>query len=217
MEPYMQQELATVRTNTIYKFCVCHSNAIIMSILFIRMQKERSWAYVLMILVNFLQSQFLLQVNVTFDLILFRMHLHFVFINKVLEHTSQRITRGELFWSYWTLYNMHYECYHLSQRILRIWQDITFFWMIKIFTTNIALLYHAVQFTNGSIESDNTQDLIGTMTIVLFYWDTTLTMKAIDGILSSCNQTNEVLRIYANEKGERGHLHQPSQFLKMAS
>ncbi|XP_061393930.1 putative gustatory receptor 58a [Musca vetustissima] len=227
MQQYMEAEVTSVRTKTIYKFCVGHGNAILVFSLFIQIQNEPSKAYVLMIIVNLLQSYYLLHANFTFDLILFRMYLHFVYIIKSLQHIvshkSPTQNPDDIFWRYWILYDMHFECYQLSKRILKICQNITFFMLIKIFTTNIVLLYHAVQFINGTIEADNTKDFMGTMSIVGFYWDTTLTMMAIDGILSSCNETSEILKLYANEEhiehhhGQLQQQQRQSPFSKMAS
>lgn len=200
----MQHEIKTVKYYTIYKLCTSHANALIISGLFLKMQNRPSPAYILMILINFIQSFYLLQVNIQFFVIISRIHLHFVYINKSLELLSSGTTHHSpiVFLRFWILYSMHYECYLLARRILAISRKATLVTLIKIFTTNVVLLYHAVQFANGNIESDEIGNFVGVLCIVIFYCDAMLTMICVDNILSSCNRAGELLSLRPVLKGE---------------
>ncbi|XP_075165374.1 putative gustatory receptor 58b [Haematobia irritans] len=191
----MARELKSHRSDTIYKFLICHGNALTIVIVFIQMQHKPNTSYYLMVLTNFLQGFYLLEFNVNFFMILSRMHMHFVYINKSLE-VMGKTSIVYNFQRFRVLRVMHFECFQLSKRILEMSQRVILVVLIKIFTTNLFTLYHAVQFTNGSIATDGKTNLIGILSIVSFYWDTMLTMRCIENLQMSCNQTAEVLSTY---------------------
>lgn len=191
----MQNEIEEVKYYTTYKLCTMHGNALLVSRLLLQIQGQPSPAYILMVSTNFLQSFYLLSINLQFFLILSRMHLHFTFINKSLEDLTMEsyYPLSHVIMRFWTLYRMHYDCYHLSRRILYSARTSTMIILVKTVTMNIIILYHAVQFVNGSIDCSGTDNIVDILSIVGFYWDAVLTMIAIDKLLTSSNNTSKIL------------------------
>ncbi|XP_075165373.1 putative gustatory receptor 58a [Haematobia irritans] len=204
LQTEMLPELRVIRLLTICKFCSSHINAFVISATYIQMNRQTSLKYYLIEFTNFMQSFYLLQFGMEFFVILSRVHLHFVYINKSLEGIgSWKLPFQSIVQRCHRLWRMHFECYHLSRRILKLSQKITLVLLIKIFSTNINMLYHAVQFANGGVKSNGKSNLWGILSIVSFYFDTILTMLSIDNLLTSSNETSKVLHIYMDvEIGE---------------
>uniref|UniRef100_A0A2Y9D4B0 Gustatory receptor n=1 Tax=Stomoxys calcitrans TaxID=35570 RepID=A0A2Y9D4B0_STOCA len=200
MKKLTEMELKFIRRHMIYKIFTSHANAITIVSVFIQIQKKPSLAYYLMVFTNCLQRFSLIQFSTQFFMVLSRLYLHFTYINKSLEKIgSVDIPDTCSYLSYRILWQMHSDFYHLSMRILKISQNIILFMLFKIFSTNINMLYLTIKFGNGSIESDRKPDVYVIMTIITFYWDTILTMMAVDNLLTSCNQTRRTLATYTYE------------------
>ncbi|XP_059224846.1 putative gustatory receptor 58a [Stomoxys calcitrans] len=197
-----ENEFNYIRRHMFYKMFTSHVSAFSIINTFIQMQSKPSLMYCLMMFTNLLQGFYLIAFSIQFFMILSRLYLHLAYINKSLEGMKSTVdisgTCSCL--RYRILWQMHYDYYHLSRRILKMAQIVILFVLIKIFSSNINMLFHAVQFSNGTIESDGKSDASGILTIITFYWDTILTMKVIDNLLTTCNKTSQTLAIHTQEK-----------------
>ncbi|XP_065367191.1 putative gustatory receptor 58a [Calliphora vicina] len=191
----LEKEEKRVQQLLIYKFVSLHINALTIHTMFIQMQEEPGQAYFIMVSLNLMQTFYLLVANLQFMLILSEIRLSFFYINKSLEVMPSRGFPGHVMLKYYLIfYEMYMECYELSSLCFQACNAVTFFMLIKMFTTNIVILYHAVLVIMSSIRSDNVVNLVGTLCIVNFYWDSFLVTMAVDNALTSCNRTMEILR-----------------------
>uniref|UniRef100_A0A1I8PEY2 Gustatory receptor n=1 Tax=Stomoxys calcitrans TaxID=35570 RepID=A0A1I8PEY2_STOCA len=215
MHDDMKSELNSIRCCTIYKFCSSHANSITISCLYLQMLQQASVKHYLIELTNFIQSFYLLEFGMELFVIMSQMHLHFVYINKSLQMMDlESFSNSSMFLRCQILWGMHLDCYTLTRRMLKICRKIGFVVLIKIFTTNINMLYHAVQFANGGIITDEISTIVGLLSIVSFYWDTILTVIGIDNLLTSCNRTAKTLALNA---GVLMEWHAEDCFCKMIS
>ncbi|KNC33406.1 hypothetical protein FF38_09882 [Lucilia cuprina] len=203
----LEKEDKRMQQLLLYKFLTLHLNSLVIQGMFIQMQEKPGRAYFIMVSLNLLQTFYLLVANLQFIVILCEIHLRFYFINKSLEAIQSKRFPYYLNLQYYLhFYNMYGECYTLSKLCFKVCNDVTFFMLIKIFTTNIVILYHAALVLMSQIRSDNFVSLFGTLCIVNFYWDSFLNTVAIDKVLTSSSRTAEVLRETWITKDEVGDL-----------
>ncbi|KAM7342826.1 putative gustatory receptor 58a isoform 2-T2 [Cochliomyia hominivorax] len=195
IETELRQQEDFAKMFLIYKFISSHLDAFAIASLYFQMQENPNLYYILVISFNMLQSFYLLTANLQFMLILCQMILHFSFINQSLIFLQQQdLPLKDLLNYYLIFYEMHMECLQLSRLFFKVAQTATIFMLLRVFTTNIILLYHAVLMLISNLESTTISHFVGTLCIVNFYWDTLLITSAIDKTLASGNRAAEILR-----------------------
>ncbi|KAM7342825.1 putative gustatory receptor 58a isoform 1-T1 [Cochliomyia hominivorax] len=179
----------------IYKFFSLHLHAVAITIMYVQMQDKPGVDYYIMVTLNLVQGLYLLTANLQFTLMLYQISLRFSYINQLLLYLrSQKFPVNQLLNCYLVSYEMHMECLQISRLFFKTSQKVTIFMLMKIFTTNIILLYHAVLVLMSNLHSDTTSNLLGIMCVINFYWDTLLVTIAIDKALTLSNQAANILR-----------------------
>ncbi|XP_065367188.1 putative gustatory receptor 58b [Calliphora vicina] len=191
----LKQQDQRLKRFMIYKFISLHVHTLAITSMYVQMQEDPDRKFFIMITVNMLQGFFLITANLQFMFILCQMSLHFSYINhclQVLQH--QKIPLKNLLNYYLILYEMHMECLQISRLFFGASNAVTFFMLLKIFTTNVTMLYHAVLIIMSNIHSTNTSSFVGVMCIVNFYWDSLLVTAAIDYALAACNRSMDIIQ-----------------------
>ncbi|KAI8128610.1 putative gustatory receptor 58b [Lucilia cuprina] len=150
----------------IYKFISLHVHTLAVSSMYFQMQKNPDLEFVIMITVNMLQEAL----------------------------QQQRLPLNDLLKFYLVLYEMHLKCLKMSRLFFNASNTVTFFMLLKIFTSNIILLYHAVLTIMSSIPSTTISNFVGLICVVNFYWDSLLVTAAIDLVLVSAHRAMEILQ-----------------------
>ncbi|KAM7342827.1 putative gustatory receptor 58a isoform 3-T3 [Cochliomyia hominivorax] len=195
IEKTLSHEEQRVQKLMLYKFLSLHLSSLVTQSMFLQMQEKPSADYFLMVSLNLLQTLYLLVANLQFMIVLCEIYLNYVFINKSLEFLkAKKIASKELLNYYMILYEMFVECSELSRECLRNCNAVTLFTLIKMFTTNVIILYHAVLVMMSNIRSDNYVSLVGTVCIVNFYCDSFLITRAVDNVLQTWCHTVDILK-----------------------
>ena len=179
----------------IYKFISLNMNSFLITSLFIQLEDRYGIIYYIMLIVNLLQNCYLVVSTLQFVVLLSEIQMRFYFINKALN-TMQFITLPacQTLKHYSLLYEMYVRSYQLSSECLEAGSIITFFMLLKIFTSNILILYHGVLMLLNNLPNDNLSNSLGTICVINFYWDCFLIVTAIDHALQACNNTGAILR-----------------------
>ncbi|XP_065367182.1 putative gustatory receptor 58a [Calliphora vicina] len=218
IENAFKKEEKRLKKLMIYKFISLHLHAFAISSMYMEMQENPDRGYYIMVALNTMQGLYLLTANLQFMLVLCQMNLRFSYINLSLEALQhEKFPANDLLNYYLILYKMHMECFQMARLVLKSSKTVTFFMLLKIFTTNIIILYHAVLVIMSTLHSNNTGNLIGTLCIVNFYWDTLLITTAIDQVLASCNRTASILQATCFELRRREDLEMFAKLTQLVS
>ena len=179
----------------ICKFISLHIHALAIALMYIQMQEQPERGYFIMISLNLMQGLYLLSANLQFMLIISELSLKFFYINRSLNFLSYcRFPLKDMLKFYLIAYQMHVECLEITRSLLRASNSVTWFMLVKIFTTNIIILYHAVLVRMSSLPSNTLGNTVGVLCIINFYWDSLLVIQAIDNILAAGNTAAFILR-----------------------
>ncbi|XP_060658940.1 putative gustatory receptor 58b [Drosophila nasuta] len=69
-----------------------------------------------------------------------------------------------------------------------------------MFAVNVNVLYHGVQYTNNTIKSDTSGNIIGFALIVTNLWSSALVMNLIEHTTNSCNDVGQLLRQFTDDR-----------------
>ncbi|XP_037930349.1 putative gustatory receptor 58a [Teleopsis dalmanni] len=98
------------------------------------------------------------------------------------------------------LNGMHFNCFCLTQRIFHLCELSFAAIFLRLFTTNVRVIYQVVWFLNHDIAAD-TWILVNTFTVVFLYsWDMFLLMRVIDDLLSASRTTAHILRQFTHNE-----------------
>lgn len=184
-----------VKKYLIYKFFSLHLHGFIIANMYVQLQDNPDICYNIMVIFNTLQGLYLLTANLQFMLILCQISLHFSFINYSMKFLSYyKLSLKDLLKHYMILYEMHMECLKLSRLCFKACEMVSFFMLLRIFATNIILLYYMVLVVMSNLNSNGFGNFMGSLSIVNFYWDSLLVISAIDHALTSCNCCGDILR-----------------------
>ncbi|EDW35897.1 GL16968 [Drosophila persimilis] len=97
------------------------------------------------------------------------------------------------------LLQLHCEGQRLMRSLFGIFDVTIAFLLLKMFVTNVNLLYHAVQFGNDSIDTTSVTKLWGESLIVTHYWTAVLLMNLVDDLTHQNGlETGEILRQFSD-------------------
>lgn len=189
-----QQELYRQRM-IVYKFISLNLNSFLITILFIQLEDRPGHVYYVMLFNNLLQNMFLVICTLQFVIFLSEIQMRFYFINKALEAMQFiPLPAWQSLNHYTLLYEMHVKSFQLSCDGVEPLIIVTFFMLLKIFTSNILLLYHGVLMLLNYLPSSQLSNSMGMLCVLNFYWDCYLIIAIMDGALKACNTTGEFLR-----------------------
>ncbi|XP_022230736.2 putative gustatory receptor 58a [Drosophila obscura] len=97
------------------------------------------------------------------------------------------------------LFQLHCEGQRLMRSLFGIFDVTIAFLMLKMFVTNVNLMYHAVQFGNDSIATNSVTKLWGELVIVTHYWSAVLLMNMADDLTRRSGlERGEILRQFSD-------------------
>lgn len=163
--------------------------------MYVQLQDNPNIYYNFMIIFNTLQGLYLLTANLQFMLILCQISLHFSFINYSMKFLSYyKLSLKDLLNHYMMLYEMHMECLKLSRLCFKAFEMVSFFMLLRIFATNIILVYYMVLVAMSNLQSNGVGNFMISLSVVNFYWDSLLVISAIDHVLALSDCCGDILR-----------------------
>ncbi|XP_037717423.1 putative gustatory receptor 58b [Drosophila subpulchrella] len=141
-------------------------------------------------LIHFLH---LLAVKMAFYGLLILLNHQFVVIHLALN-TLHKKKVGKKWKAVRSIATMHLETLQLARSIFRIYNVIHTTVFINMFMATMNILYHAVQFSNKTIKSDGWGIICGNGLIFFNIWGTLMFMEMLDKVVTSCNNTGQMLR-----------------------
>ncbi|XP_034651365.1 putative gustatory receptor 58a [Drosophila subobscura] len=97
------------------------------------------------------------------------------------------------------LFQLHCEGQRLMRSLFSIFDVTIAFLMLKMFVTNVNLMYHAVQFGNDSVATSGVTKLWGESVILTHYWSAVLLMNLVDDLTRRSGfETGEILRQFSD-------------------
>ncbi|XP_030375609.1 putative gustatory receptor 58b [Scaptodrosophila lebanonensis] len=94
--------------------------------------------------------------------------------------------------------DLHSDCYCLARRFFCMYDVPNATLFLNMFSTTIYILYHAVQFSNSTINPSIWGMLAGQTLVTLNFWNSCLLMNMVDGVLCACNDTGQRLRQFTD-------------------
>lgn len=89
---------------------------------------------------------------------------------------------------------IHASWMQLARRAFRLCDVANASIFVNMFSLNINILYHAVQFTNRTIEANTLDNLFGESLVICSLAIAVMLMNMVDYTLSSCNNAGQLLR-----------------------
>ncbi|XP_034142451.1 putative gustatory receptor 58b [Drosophila guanche] len=93
---------------------------------------------------------------------------------------------------------MHWDTYELARRFFDMYDVVNAMLFANMFVSTMNILYHAVQYSNQTIQSNAGSSLFGSGLIVFNFWGTLMLMGLLDSVVRSCNDLGQTLRQFSD-------------------
>lgn len=84
------------------------------------------------------------------------------------------------------LFQLYCDNQRLTREVFRICDLPIALLLLKMFVTNVNLVYHGVQFGNDSVEISTITKILGEFVVITHYWSAVLVMNIVDDITRRC-------------------------------
>ncbi|XP_068147886.1 putative gustatory receptor 58a [Drosophila tropicalis] len=175
-----------VRGLLLQQFCLMNLNIFAPAGLLLRFESDQVLEYLLMVFVHMVQFIYImiamLGLYIVFLLIYWQMQrvnlglkdlldaLHF---NRDIETSLETLRH---------LYHLHGQNVNLLHRVLQMTDISMACLLLKMFVTNVNLVYHGVQFANSTIDANWLTKILGESVILTHYWHAILLMNLVDSL-----------------------------------
>ncbi|KAH8238703.1 hypothetical protein KR038_004998 [Drosophila bunnanda] len=193
-------------------FFVLNLSILAASLLLSRIETDHSFSNGTMIVVHMLQFAYLviMTAGLYFILVILhwqseRVHLALKDLSFSLHHEERNslvLSAGKARRSLNDLRNL-FQLYSENQRqvheVFRIFDQPIAMLLLKLFMTNVSLVYHGVQFGNASIETSMYTRLLGQLVVITHYWSAVLLMNVVDNVTRrSGPKMGDILREFSD-------------------
>ncbi|KAH8401872.1 hypothetical protein KR009_008342 [Drosophila setifemur] len=177
------------------QFLVLNLSVLVGTILLMHIDTNQHFSAILMIVVHVLQFIYVLVMAASIYVILLLLHWQEERVNLALQGLSTSLhheERNALIMSgtkaskslkiLRNLFQLHAENQRLIRESFKISDLPIAMLLLKMFVTNVNLVYHAVQFANDSIETTFFTKFIGQLVVMSHYWSAVLLMNIVDDV-----------------------------------
>ncbi|KAH8401871.1 hypothetical protein KR009_008341, partial [Drosophila setifemur] len=177
------------------QFFVLNLSVLVGTILLMHIDTNQHFSAILMVVVHVLQFIYVLVMSASIYVILLLLHWQEERVNLALQGLSSSLhheERNALIMSGTKaskslkilrhLFQLHAENQRLIRESFKISDLPIAMLLLKMFVTNVNLVYHGVQFANDSIETTFFTKFIGQLVVISHYWSAVLLMNIVDDV-----------------------------------
>ncbi|KAH8355626.1 putative gustatory receptor 58a [Drosophila serrata] len=176
-------------------FFVLNLSILVAFLLLSRIDTDQCFRNATMIVVHILQFTYVVIMTAALYVILVFLHWQNERVNMALKELSFSLhheERNSLVLSAGkarrslnnlrNLFQLYSENQRLSREVFGIFDLPIALLLLKLFVTNVNLVYHGVQFGNDSIETSMYTKFVGQLVVITHYWSAVLLMNVVDDI-----------------------------------
>lgn len=194
------------------QFFLLNFHVVVSALLLTRIDKDLEFSYNLMTLVHILQFAYIVIMTATLYVILSlllwqqeRVNLALQDLCSALNHEERnslvlpRTIATKSLQVVRHLFQLHSENRRLLREIFKELDVPIAMLLLKMFVTNVNLVYHGVQFGNHSIETTILTRILGQLVVIFHYWSGILLMNIVDDLTqTSGSKTGHILKQFSH-------------------
>ncbi|EDW74931.1 uncharacterized protein Dwil_GK15940 [Drosophila willistoni] len=184
------------------QFCVMMLNIFAPAFLLLRIESDQVLDYLLMVFVHMVQFIYIMIAMLGFYIVLLLIYWQMQRVNLGLKdlldalHCDRYIQTSLETLRH--LYHLHGQNVNLLHRVLQITDVSMACLLLKMFVTNVNLVYHGVQFGNSSIDTNWLTKMLGESVILTHYWNAILLMNLVDSLTRQTGiETAHIMRQFS--------------------
>ncbi|KAH8308876.1 hypothetical protein KR059_002572 [Drosophila kikkawai] len=191
---------------------VLNLSVLVATLILCRIDTDQSFSNATMIVVHILQFSYVVIMTASLFVILVILHwqnervqLALRDLSRSLHHEERNslvLSGGKARKSLNNLRHL-FQLYSENQRLIReafsIFDLPIALILLKMFVTNVNLVYHGVQFGNASIETSSYTRFVGQLVVITHYWSAVLLMNVVDDLTRrSGPKMGDILREFSD-------------------
>ncbi|KAH8316262.1 hypothetical protein KR067_003355 [Drosophila pandora] len=194
------------------QFFLLNVHVVVAALLLTRIDKDQEFSYHLMILVHILQFAYIVIMTASLYVILSlllwqqeRVNLALHDLCSALNHEERnslvlsRTIATKSLKVMRHLFQLHSENRRLLREIFKELDVPIAMLLLKMFVTNVNLVYHGVQFGNHSIETTIFTRILGQLVVISHYWSAILLMNIVDDLTQTSGpKTGHILKQFSH-------------------
>ncbi|KAH8327282.1 hypothetical protein KR074_009303 [Drosophila pseudoananassae] len=201
-----------IRGLLLHQFVLLNLTLVVSTLLLMRIDTDQEFNYLLMILVHILQFTYIVIMTAALHVILSllfwqqeRVNLTLQDLYSALNHKERNslslspTIATESVQVLRNLFQLHSENRRLLRQILKVLDIPIAMLLLKMFVTNINLVYHGVQFGNHSIETTILTKILGQLVVFSHYWSAILLMNIVNDVTQASGpKTGHILKQFSH-------------------
>ncbi|KAH8283459.1 hypothetical protein KR018_002987 [Drosophila ironensis] len=203
------------------QFCLLNLSILVATLLLMRIDTDDQLQNLSMILVHVLQFFYVVIMTAAVHVVLVliywqqeRVNLSLQDLYYALNHEERNslVLSRDIGAQSLQLLRKHYHLHSSNQQLLRKFLKVLdlpiAMLLLKMFVTNVNLVYHGVQFGSASIETTYETRILGQLVVISHYWSAILLMNIVDAVTRSSNpKTGGILKQFSHLELVRREFH----------